>query len=281
MPFPILPGQVQPFSRVLVSYLTAGGATISWELQRHFIDPAPYTFQLQVGHTFNPEAADWTDVGAAVIDTFFTVDPDKQQFGKWSEVHYRVKLTTGVDTYFSEAEPASGLLSRRDWLLAREITRLEKLRHRIQTSVDGFLLKAIRYGPACTDCLDPLTQEVTNSHCSTCFGTAFENGYFKPLESQFFDLSTENTREHLNPNTGTEKQDVVQARFVGAPQIESYDAWVDATSDKRYYIHRVSVVAKVRNVPIVVDVELRQAPFSDVIYEVPLSPSVPPEPRHP
>jgi len=254
---------------------------VSWELQRHFIDPTPYTFQLQVGHTADQAAADWVDVGAPVIDTFFTVDPTKRMFGSEQELHYRVELTTSVDTYLSEPFNTLGALSKRDWLHAREILRKEQLRHRIQTSSNGFLLKAIRYGPVCTDCTDPLTGEVNNSHCGSCFGTGKEGGYFRPLAASFADLSTSSAREHINPQTATTMENVVQGRFVADPQLYSYDVWVDESGDARYYIHKVDVAAHIRGVPIIYNVEMRIAQFSDIIYTYPMVPSVPPEPRHP
>src|SRR6185369_12176846 len=103
--FPIVPGQVQPFNRLIVDYIYAGNARVVWEMQRHFIDPLPHTFQLQVGHTPDNAATDWVDVGSPVQDAFFTVDPTKRLFGKFKDLHYRVKITTPAGTYYSEPTP--------------------------------------------------------------------------------------------------------------------------------------------------------------------------------
>lgn len=273
MPFPVLPGQVQPFSRITVDYLVQGGARVQWSLQRYFIDPGPYIFQLQAGHTADEAATDWVDVGSPVVDTFLVIDSTKRQYGKVPETHYRVMLTTIIGTYFSEPFGILGDLSMRDWLLCRDITRKEKLRHSVLVSAPGYLLKAIRFGPPCP-CLDPLTQEVINSNCATCYGTAFLGGYFEPLAGVYCDLSTESAREHLNPQTETIREHIIKGRFVGEPQLESYDVWVNAQNDNRYQIHNIEVKAQHRGVPVIVEVDLRLAPYSDVLYNIPVTPSV-------
>ncbi len=261
----------ETFSRVTVDCIIVGGTRVSWEMNRHFIDPGPYTFQLQVGHTGINEADDWTDVGSPVVDTYFTFDTEKRVYGKTQETHYRVELTTGLDTYYSEPADCDGHLQKRDWLNGREIVRKEFLRHRVLTSPEGFLLKARRYGPRCPTCLDEFTEEVGRTNCEDCYGTGFENGYFDPLPACFADISEDTGREHRDANIGMENKQVIKGRFIGDPQLYSYDVWVDKTSGKRYYIHCVNTVSQVRGVAIIYDAELRLAPFSDVIYTVPIS----------
>lgn len=259
------------FDRVRVDYVVQGGTRVWWELNRHFIDPGPYDFQLQVGHTGDQHADDWEDVGSSVTNTYMAVDPTKRLFGKTLDVHYRVVLTTPVSTYQSDPVPCDGLLSRKDWIDYKEIVRKEQLRHRVQTSVKGFLLKARRYGPPCPTCTDKFTDEITSAQCPTCFGTGFQFGYFTPIEATYADVSLEQTREHRDANKGMDKENKITARFVGNPQLYSYDVWVNGYSDQRYYIHTVVAKAQVRGVVAVYDAELRLAPFTDIIYTVPLS----------
>ena len=268
----------QSFARVTVDNLIQGGARVSWEIERHFVDPGSYDFQLQIGHTGLDEADDWTDVGSPVVDTYYAFDLEKRAYGKTLDTHYRVELTTTSGTYYSRPAPSDGLLSKKDWLIAREIVRNEQLRHSALTSVKGFLVKARRYGPRCLSCTDPLTEEVSQSQCQDCYGTGFDLGYFEPLPTYFCDIGLEQNREHRNPQTGMEKQDVVKARFVGDTQLYSYDVWINEFSDERYYMHTIGSVANVRGVPLVFDVELRLAPYTDVIYTLPLTKDSIPDP---
>jgi phosphoribulokinase len=48
------------------------------------------------------------------------------------------------------------------------------------------------------------------------------------------------------------------------------DVWVDGDSDERYYVHSVKEAAQWKSVPLVFTVELRPAPFSDIIYQIPM-----------
>jgi len=267
------------FERVHVDYLVRGTARISWELGRTFNEPLPYVFQLQVSHAGlsaysgdgDGRADDWLNVGNSVTDTFFAEDATQRLFGKTADLHYRVKLTTGTDTvYYSDPVSIYGDLDKHDWTLVKELLRKENLRHVKQVSVRGFLLKAKRYGPLCPNCLDPLTQEVTDSHCEVCYGTGFSGGYFAALPNVYVDVTLERAREALNPQLGTTKEVVIQGRMLAEPQIYSLDLWVADKSDLRYYIHPVGVASQHRGVPIVLNVELRLIPYSDIAYKVPL-----------
>jgi len=271
------------FDRVHVDYLVVGGTRVSWELYRTFNEPLPYTFQLQVAHTglstdlintgIVSRVDDWENVGSPVVDTFFAIDDTKRLFGKTADIHYRVKLVTGLgQIFYSNPINVYGDLEKHDWLTVKELIRKERLRHVKQTSVRGVLLKAKRYGPLCTDCTDPMTQEVVDSKCVTCYGTGFLGGYFLGLPDVYMDISQEKSREALNPQLGTTKEVVVRARTLAEPQIYALDIWAADKSDQRYYVHPVSVAAQHRGVPVIINVELRLAPYNDVAYIIPLEP---------
>lgn len=268
-----------PFARINVDNLIDGNIRLTWEMDRHLIDVGPYSFQLQVGHTALEDADDWVDVGAPVVDTYTVTDTTKRLFGKTLDVHYRLELTTSTDTYISHAVSCEGLLSKRDWLTWQEVLRKERLRHSTLTSVKGYLLKARRYGTPCPVCLDEYTEEVSKSKCMTCYGTGFEGGYFTPLEANYADLGLQSSRDHRNANIGMQNEHVIQARFLGDILLYSYDVWINAFSDERYYVQTTQVSSQIRGVPISYNVELRLAPFSDIIYSFDINktyPQIPP-----
>ena len=63
----VCPSQCESvFDVVHVSYLIRGGTRVCWQLLPTFADPLPYTFQLQVGQSANPDADDWEDVGVSI-----------------------------------------------------------------------------------------------------------------------------------------------------------------------------------------------------------------------
>lgn len=242
-----------------------------WQLIPEFRDPLPWTFQLQVGKTGDENADDWTDVGLAVENTCYSIDSTKRVYSKTQNTHYRVKLTTSVAVHYSQPAAKSGILSVRDWRIANEIVRKEKLRFRY-TSQDGYLLKRRATGENCTSCLDLQTNEVTNPYCQECWGTGKQCGYYYPLSCIWADLSPRTRRLHIDDQArrGTVKDIVVTGRMLMLPLIDEQDVWVSRKTDDRYYIHSIQDVAEIRAVPLVANVELRPAPFTDVIYQIPI-----------
>ena len=258
------------FAMVHVNYLIAGGTRVMWELTAEFADPLPHTFQLQFGQTGNHDADDWQDVGIPVTDAYYAVDPDQRVFGKVNTSHYRVKLTTDKGVYYSDPTGVYGVLSARDWRIARETVRQYNVLHRL-TSTEGYLLKRRHFGPACNNCLDYQTGEVRQPDCPVCYGTGFQCGYFYPLGCVYALLSPESHRlEQDNSGSfGTRGDIEVQATMLMLPLLEEYDVWVNAKADRRYTIHRIQHIAEVRGtVPVLARVALRPLPFTHVIYDI-------------
>jgi hypothetical protein len=242
-----------------------------WRLVSEFNDQLPWSFQLQTGATGGQDADDWTDVGLAVENTCYAIDPDKRVYGKSQSTYYRVKLTTPNGIYYSEPVSKSGILDSRDWRIAKEIVRKERLRFRYSAQ-DGFLLKRRTTGDNCNSCLDLQTNEVTNPYCKECWGTGKQCGYFYPMACIWADLSPRTRRMHIDDQAmrGTVKDIVISGRMLMLPLIDEQDVWVSRKTDDRYYIHSIQNVAEIRGVPLVANVELRPAPFTNVIYQIPI-----------
>lgn len=261
--------RIFPFRRVSVDHMVRGVTRVWWQLEPLFRDPPPYEFQLQFGRSGIRDANDWVNVGDPVINTYFAGDPDWREGGYTLLSHYRVKLTTANGVYISQPANCFGDLSERDWLLAREIIRKEKLRHRL-VSVPGYLAKPLRYGPPCKRCRDQLTQEVTDANCPVCNGTGFEVGYHPVLPMQCWDLSPQIIQEDVDTNMkgATREQAYVDARVIGFPALNKYDIWINGTSDERWMVETIQVAAAIRNVPIVYQVKLGLLPFSNMAYSL-------------
>lgn len=257
------------FDMVHVSYLIRGGTRVMWELLPTFTDPQPWSFQLQVGETGVEAADDWEDVGLPVENTCYAVDATQREYGKNQATHYRIKLVTSKGTYYSDPTAKSGILQPRDWRIAQEIVRKERLRFKY-SSQDGYILKRRSNGQNCTRCLDLQTDEVTDPYCPQCWGTGKQCGYYYPMGCIWADLSTKTQRTHVDNNAtrGTVSDVVVSGRMLMLPLIESNDVWVSRKTDERYYIHSIQHAAEIRGVPLVANVEMRPAPFTDVIYSI-------------
>lgn len=257
-----------PFERMRVRFAVEGGTRVEWDIDPHLIDPYPHTFQLQGSSAAVPTADDWIAVGTAVEDARYLIDPDRRVCGKGMDWSYRVLLTTLTDSYISPVAPPLTTQDFRDWRLSRDMVRKESLRHRLYTSLKGSLYQRRRYGLPCTACLEPLTGTVTDDHCPQCFGTEITGGYYPP--SLFYvELGLESSREHVDPaSVGTTKPIVIKVRALGDPLARTYDVFADLASGRRYHVQTVVRAAEYRGYPIVTELELRQADFGDVIYNL-------------
>jgi hypothetical protein len=269
---PELDDRCSAFARVHTDFLVEGNSRVTWTLRDRFAGPAPYTFQLQVGESANPLADDWRDVGAAVVNTFTATDPERRALGKQLTVHYRVRLTDAADNvYYSAPATVLGDLNQRDWLNAREMLRQQRLRLRQFAGVRGFLLKRKRSGTPCPRCVDVEANMVTDSRCPVCRGTRFLAGYFRAMPAQYADPETGAVVEkHTAGPEGWSAPIQAQALFLGTPFLTTGDLWVDAVSDLRYHIDSVKAKARVRGVPLLLEVTMMPLPLQDVAYSIPL-----------
>lgn len=261
----------EAFDRVIINRLVRGGTKVMWELRDDFNDPRPYEFQLQVGQTKSNEADDWEDVGFPVVNTFIAIDDEQRVFNKYpNRTFYRVVLTTPVSTVTSDPVAGVGTLSKRDFRLGREILRQELVRFRHQAGQKGVLLKRRITGEDCPNCLDFQTQEVLDPSCPDCFGTGKACGYFFPVDCIWSDMDPKAYHTELDAGKGRGTVDdiKVRARMINTWLMGEEDVWVNLATDDRFYVHRIQNIAEIRGVPLVAKVELRPAPYTDVIYTI-------------
>lgn len=258
------------FDRVRVWHVVSGGTRVEWTLHPNFTDPAPHTFQLQVGRTGLASADDWTDVGLAVTNVFYAVDDSQRLFGQSTWTHYRVQLTTSLGVYHSKPEPIYGSLLRADWLKWKNLVRQWdfQLKHG-PGGQEGYLLKRRLYGERCS-CLDTRTLEVTKPQHEECYGTGFVGGYFDAEPCSWAELDVRMTREKLDGQRGTTNDLVVAGKLLAVPQLMEKDVWVDKDTDIRYFVGGIQHLAEVRGVPVAVGTQLKPAPLSHVIYKFPI-----------
>lgn len=264
--------QPHPFKQVSVTFNPEGGSRVVWVMSNRFIDPLPHTYQLQASLSSAATATDYVDVGLPVSNSFYAVDDARRLTGKTMEVHYRVKVTTPEGTFTSA--PVSGLSyhNKREWLHARDqIRQLKKLIKKYTGCYEGYLLKRKRFGPLCTRCNNRLTDEPTDSKCPICFGTGTVAGYFAAIPDFHLELGLEQTREKVELQAqGTTKPLVITGFCAADVLINSRDVFISQRSGRRWFIETVKTVAEYRGYPTKYELELRVAPFSDVIYKVPL-----------
>lgn len=260
--------QTFPFRRIFVDHMVRGMTNVWWQLDSKFNEPGPHTFQLQVSKTPIGDSTDWRNVGTPVVDGYNATDDAWREAGGQLLTHYRVTLTTATNIYVSEPVSVYGLLSERDWSIAQEIIRKERLRNKY-TSVPGVLLKPMRFGERCI-CREELTDEPTDSNCPICSGTGFKVGWHPPLQMQCWDISPQTVAETVDNNMKgtTREESIITARVIGFPALSKWDVWVNGTSDERWMVHKIKTIAAIRGVPLVYEVTMGLVPFSSGIYAI-------------
>jgi hypothetical protein len=260
-----------PFRAIIVDRLTEGPTTVFWDLVTGFKDAGPYRFRLQVGSTGNPFADDWRDVGSEVVNTYYTTDPDKHDKAKAITTHYRVILSTADRTYISGPVPAMQWLDRHQFRVAREMLRRHrKAMERSPFRREGYLLLRRRFGPDCPRCLDPQTGQVTDINCPVCYGTSKLGGYFAPLPYQFAMITPRVITERVVSGKATTADDFRKGTFLGYPVLQTYDVFVDAHSDERFIMGRITQAENIGAVQIIYDIEVGVPDMSDVVYKFPI-----------
>ena len=259
------------FSHISVTPTIKQGTRVEWGLLSSFRDPGPYQYTLQVGRTGNPRADDWVNVGTPAYDVFYMEDDQQRVYGMTNWTHYRLRVVTGLNTYYSAPIPVNSALSRRDRMVYLALLKTWSQNMRLNIGQEGYLLKRKLFGEPCPDSPpDWQTGEVTKPGCLTCFGTGFTGGYFAPIPCVYAAMDPNATHNQLDTPTarGTIDDEMrVTARMIAVPQMFENDVWVDKAQDTRWIIHKIKNIVEVRGVPVVCQVELRLAQFTDPIYD--------------
>ena len=272
------------FSRVQVDHLVRGGTRVWWSVSYLFHAPQPWSFALQWGSTDDPGADDWATVAGPATNVWTLTDPNRHLSGMRPSSYYRVVLTDASGAaYTSRPVGVLGLLDTRSWLEAREVARKEDLLLRGYAAVDGWLLKRRLSGPGQsptqaadprTMVVDPLTGGILKRQDSPAtVGTPYLGGYYAPvpwkvqLQPGAWDAEVD---AEGGGNADPDATILAGNRAVLFPLPARRDVFVAEGSDFRYEIHKVTVLAAFRGVPIVGAVDLRRLPFGDIIYDLDL-----------
>jgi len=270
-----------PFAQLLIANRLPSGTWIRWVLNQSFRDAGPYVFQLEVGRAINAET--WEEVGGPLVDALGVTVTDETQrlFGTDLQLWYRVRLSTALGEYISNAYPTANVLSHTDRLGANNLQRgLCLLLNRKGTP--GKLLKRRMFGTLCPGIVDPEAPTrnlpcrdwdsgtVVNSSCTSCYGVGILGGYYPPVNMMLAQKLNPTRRHVQEENRGTSEDVVIAGQVLAYQNPGPLDAWIDCNSDRRYYVDAAEVSGTFRGIPLAYNLELRLAPYSDPIYRVPV-----------
>ena len=178
-------------------------------------------------------------------------------------VYYRVTATAGTETAFV-VEPTGDYLPRRQMLLRRKMHRDIRVGFKFN-SVPLIILKRRHWGLRCQVCFDALTKKVTNSRCTTCYGTGFEGGYFTPVRLDGR-VSVENIQTQI---TDQDKVEVNHKTLtiLDYPIVEADDIVAELRQNKRYIVV-TATRTELRTVPVHQRVVLSELSTDSIEYRL-------------
>jgi len=254
-----------PFNDIQILPSYAAGFTYMWTIHSGFHDALPWEFTVQRSDT---EAGPWTDISTPLTNLFAWTNTELERVNKDYTLYYRVKLETPVDTYYSHVRTPYSEVDRREFLIIQDIMRRELLQQRVLAGVPGQVWQKAKFGPDCDVCIHPVSGDIINPECDSCYGTGIQPGYRGPYDSWFtFNTVTRKTH-HTATGTGSKQNYTYTVRMIGTPHIEAGDVIIDTVQDKRYIVDAVRFELAIRRTPVIQVLTVKEAPVTDTIYRI-------------
>ena len=253
-----------------------GGTRVEWDLNERLKkrQKGVYRYTLQVSFTGVQDETAWRDV-VTEDDTYYLVDPRQRVYGSQQYTYYRVKLESPESGFMAYSAPAHcfGALTCEQWNYWNACLQNEKL-HLSQGGVPGWLYKhKLSYAKKCPACASFQTDEPTQPFCEVCRGTGYETGYYDPV-CCYMNLTPSQYGQKTDMETqGSVHDTTKQAECLCDPMPVSYDIWINAKNDHRYFIHEVTATVAPYDVPLKLGIAMRKIAFSNPLYQLLRRPS--------
>ena len=258
-----------PFENVQVYLGVAGGAEIKWWPKPDLPFPAPWKFKVEHADVYE---GPWEKV-TTVSDNILVLDPDRYKYDTLATSWYRVGLIDNKNNvHYSDPTHVGTVLSRRDWVIAKDACRRAHQRMRLKTGRPGWLLKRRHWGKLCPKCGNEITNQPANSDCATCYGTGVVDGYYDPAKF-WVELDNPDVQAAFDAGPmGNRFRQKTRGLAVNFPVVEPMDIWVDGFSDRRWRIQEgIQIAASERGVPLTVSIPMEPIETTDVVYQFPIN----------
>jgi hypothetical protein len=247
--------------------LTTQSILVYWDLNEDFVAPGPYTFLLQRGRSVTDDQ--WVDI-SQTVDQPWLYDNNPIMGQHERSTFYRVILTDGRGVQHT-SQPVNLFQdwNHYDWRLMREIVRKELLIQTRKAGTTGYLLKRRWWGTPCTECVNPNTDAIQDSHCLSCYGTGIVGGYYDPLLF-YMTMNPAQRMKRLTPDQGVIAAVVETGRCLAWPAPEGDDIWVQADPNRRFRINSdIEATARHRGIDLVLNVRLTELALENIVYQIP------------
>lgn len=210
------------------------------------------------------------------IDDQFFSDITTRDYSKTQQGYYVVEVHLPFTNEIVRSYPIQTEYKRRDRLekIANEIQRREFLLLSKFAGVKSFFFRKKVRGIRCSRCWDSINEKVMDDHCTVCYGTSFEGGYFNPIPVYIqYDPSQSNKVKTFQ---GIIEPNSIGAWTISMPQMTSDDVIIRTGSWDVYKIINVNNT-EIQSKPVKQILGITQLSKDDIenqlIYRIPNSTS--------
>lgn len=207
-------------------------------------------------------SANYTRLNPSPLANPFYKDLTTRDYSRFDNGNYVVEaLLPGARVVVSR--PTFAQYKRRDRIdrIAAEIQRREFLLLSKFAGIKAFYFKKRHYGIRCSRCWNQSIEKVMDDHCTVCFGTSWQGGYFDPIPVFIQFEPTPSAR--VKGYVGEIEPNSISAWTIAMPEIHSDDILI-RTGD--FSIYKVIAVnsTELQTRPVRQTMSLTQLSKSDV-----------------
>ena len=134
------------------------------------------------------------------------------------------------------------------------------------TGVPSLVFKRRRGGIACPECFDPIQKKRTKSHCTSCYGTNWVGGFFKPIDT-YIDFNP-NPKNSVITGWGEIQENETDSKLSNFPDVSPGDVIRELRDFRMWRVVKVDVTEK-RRCQMLQFARLTEIKPSDVEYLLP------------
>jgi len=229
-----------------------------------------YTFQVYRSGSSN---GPWTQVATDLVDTHYFLDDayaaaeDRSSAGLFSlrrSIYYKITVEHATDGSAEKVQQLEAGVDRRRAGIIRKLRRDAHVALKNGSGTEVAIFKRRWWGVPCPKCLSA-TKQSTRSHCSTCYGTGIDTGYWDPVYG--YATRSSSPVQSVTTSEGTTKVHSLQVKMEYIPEVIPRDILVFLRDNKRYIVESV-MTTEIHTQTVHQELEVSELAHSSVTFHL-------------